>query len=84
MHTAYAVYQGTLGAFTTHAIFGGVCGLPATTLTNQAPCAGSCYYLVSPVDDVAARGKSRSQLIGRRDSPPCDHVRAAVDLVSCN
>jgi len=29
--TAHAVYQVTFGAFTTHAIFGGACGLPATT-----------------------------------------------------
>ena len=29
--SAHAVYQVTFGAFTTHAIFGGACGLPATT-----------------------------------------------------
>jgi microcystin-dependent protein len=50
--TGFAVYQGTLGNFTSHALLGGTCGITGASLQAQTPCAGNCYYLVSAVDDL--------------------------------
>ncbi len=83
--TGYAVYQGTLGDWTSLAVFGDACGRTSTTFKAQTPCAGNCYYLVSALDDVMAEEGSlglRSPGVERaRPAVPC---RVETDLGACN
>jgi len=77
--TGYAVYQGTLGGIGSHALFAGACGITATSLTAQTPCAGNCYYLISGLDDVEGEegslGKTRPSA-----ERPVSRVRGHDDL----
>lgn len=83
--TSYAVYEGTLGAFTSHAILGGACGVTGTSLVAQTPCAGSCYYLVSAVDDlVGEEGSLGHASSGAEIARPAVPCRTAVDTSTCN
>lgn len=83
--TGYAVYQGTLGDWTSLAVLGDGCGRISTTYKAQIPCAGNCYYLVSALDDVMAEEGSlglRSPGVERpRPAAPC---RVETDLGTCN
>ena len=82
--TGFAVYEGTLGAFTTHAILGGACGIAGQSLQAQTPCTGNCYYLVSAVDDAVGEegslGHDSTGLEIERPAVPC---RPALDLEGC-
>jgi microcystin-dependent protein len=82
--TGYAVYEGTLGAFGSHAIFNGACGTSGTFLSAQPPGAGNRYYLITAVDDLVGEegsyGHATSGEIGRA-AVPC---RPAPDLATCN
>ena len=82
--TAFAVYQGTLGNFTSHALLGGACGVPGPSLQGQTPCAGNCYYLVSAVDEIIGEegslGHTSTDYEIARPAVPC---RAGVDLEGC-
>jgi len=83
--TGYAVYQGTLGSFTSHAILGGACGMAGTSLTAQTPCAGSCYYLVSAVDDVVGEeGSLGHTSSGAEIARPLVPCRVEVDTTTCH
>ncbi len=82
--TAFAVYQGTLGNFTSHALLGGACGITGSSLQAQTPCAGNCYYLVSAVDDVVGEEGSLGQTSTGLEIPrPAVACRPAVDLEGC-
>ncbi|HEX5043654.1 MAG TPA: tail fiber protein, partial [Candidatus Polarisedimenticolaceae bacterium] len=84
-YTGYAVYQGTLGDWGSHAVFGDGCGRTSTIYKAQTPCAGNCYYLVSALDDVMGEEGSlglKSPGVERpRAAAPC---RAETDFSSCN
>jgi microcystin-dependent protein len=83
--TSYAVYEGTLGAFASHAIFNGACGVADTSLSLQTPCPGSCYYLVSAVDDpVGEEGSLGRASWGAEIARPAVPCRLAVDTATCN
>ncbi len=47
--TGYAVYEGSIGAWYSHGVFNGLCGVTGLQATSQSPGAGSRYYLVVPV-----------------------------------
>jgi microcystin-dependent protein len=83
--TGYAVYQGTLGTWGSHAVLGNSCGRTSTTLKAQTPCAENCFYLVSAVDDVMAEegslGDASSGAQRPRPAAPC---RAETDSSACN
>jgi hypothetical protein len=79
------VYEGTLGAFASHAIFNGACGVADTSLSLQTPCPGSCYYLVSAVDDpVGEEGSLGRASWGAEIARPAVPCRLAVDTATCN
>jgi microcystin-dependent protein len=82
--TGYAVYQGTLGDWSSHAVLGTACTVTSTISKAQTPCAGNCYYLVSAVDNVMGEegslGRTSAGVDRPRAAAPC---RAATDLEGC-
>ena len=79
------MHQGTLGAFASHTIFNGAGGVADTSLSLQTPCAGSCYYLVSSLDEEVGEegslGKTSAGVERVRGVAPC---RAPLDTAVCN
>jgi hypothetical protein len=64
--TDYAVYEGTLGSFTTHHSV--VCSTSGATSATIAPSAGNAYYLVVP--RTASKEGSYGRRSGGTERPP--------------
>ena len=83
--TGYGVYQGTLGSWGSHAVFGDGCARNSTIYKAQTPCAGNCYCVVPALDDVLGEEGSlglKSPGVQRpRPAAPC---RVETDLSICN
>lgn len=81
--TGYAVYEGTLGNYTSHALLPGACNTPDTSLSAIAPGAGNRYYLISAVDAVAGDEGSLGQSTAGEIPPAASPCRPAADLGPC-
>lgn len=82
--TGYAVYEGQLGNFSSHALVNGLCNMSATTAAALAPAAGNRYYLVSAIDGLALEeGSLGKNTAGVEYTHPAGACEVATDLTSC-
>jgi len=82
--TGYAVYEGQLGNFTSHAVLPGYCDHYLPSASFVMPGAGSRYYLVSAVDSYTFNEGSLGQnSAGAEIVHPAGACEPNVNLTSC-
>ncbi len=82
--SGYAIYEGTLGAFYSHAPFNANCNLAATSAGAQTPGAGNRYYLIVPViSGNATEGVYGFASSGAAIPPGATRCYATQNTLSC-
>lgn len=81
--SGYALFEGALGQFYSHALFNAACGVTGTALNGQDPGAGSRYYLVAPVS-TTEEGSLGTDSAGDEIPPASDPCRPARDVSACS
>ena len=82
--TGYAVYEGQLGNYASHALLPGLCNVSATAIGGIMPATGNRYYLVSAIDGLALEeGSLGKNSAGVEYGHPAGACQTATDLTSC-
>lgn len=80
---AFAIYEGTLGSFASHALVPSTCMTSATSRTFT-PLTGDRYFLVSTVDVTAQdEGSLGTSSAGVEIPPPASRCMPVADVVAC-